>query len=339
MRSVLSRAVTSFSSSSAEKLLLFGTSVAILFGAAFVLISKIENVLVLENGVGFLENFGLIAALFSDAVLFFLIKKYLDSCRDISKHFGYNAHVKEASRQLTKDVQLETDRRFALPFFITLGLVALASNISIHIFGEVGYHWNGDVFDSLKHPYSFALNKVFSLYSWCCVLPLCSYVALVSTIQMSDAVSALKQDSGVEYDLLHPDGAGGFASIRLAITYFNLAVIVLYLQISLYTVTFGRINLPEAAAYVLATTALLLANFVVFRKTDHALEAKRLSTLSRMKDRTYGGDLVSLEILRYYLDTFSRKSLQRRLSVILLALKSLAIAIPPAIKVLHFLSS
>lgn len=341
MRRILARAIEGFAATSADRLLIFGVLVATLFGFAFVWIATIENVLFIENGVGLLQNYGLFAAILGDAVLFFLTKKYFDCCRHIARHgqFGRNREVKRAAIELLAECRLRTDRRFAYLFFVLLGVLALAGNISLHAFGYVDRNWHGDVFDSLRHPYSFALNKIFSFYSWCVVFPICGYVALITTIRLSEMIAAIGKDHSIEYDLLHPDNAGGFASVQLATAYFNIGVVLAYLQIALYTVTFRSVNVHQLLAYGLTTFALLAANFMIFGRVDRAITEKKRAALAKTKDRAYQGDSLSFEIFRYYVDVFSRKSLQRRLSLAILSLKSAAIALPPILKGLHLLTS
>lgn len=341
MRLIFSRLVARFSATTAECLLVLGVSIAAVFGAAFMLTARYEHVLTIEDGVGLLENYGLIAALFSDAVLFFLTKKYLDCCFLVANTapFRQNLTVREAKLSLFRECRLQTERRFAYFFFFMLGCLALTGNISLHIFDDVQNHWNGDVFDSLRHPYSFSLNKIFSFYSWCIVFPICGYIALTSTLQIYRMVGAVEKDCGIGYDLLHPDNAGGFASIRLAIAYFNIGIALIYLQIALYTVTFHGINIAQAGAYALTTIAFLIANLAIFGRIDRIIEKKKQSALNEVKARAYDGDITNFEIFRYYLDVFSKRSLRRRLTYAILTLKSVAIAIPPIVKGLHLITS
>lgn len=341
MWKLLAIGTVSFNRTSSEKMLLLGIFIASTFFVIFLVTAHFENVLYIENGVGFVENYGLIAALICDALLFFLTKKYLAACELVyeKSSFGHIDRIQIAKNKLKNTIYLKTPEKFALLFFVLLGVIALSSNIALHIGGDVSKHWNGDVFDSLAHPYSFGLNKAFSFYSWCLVIPFCGFVALASTQFLGSTADAIYDSVDAHYDLLNSDNAGGFGQIRYAVMFFNLGIVLVYLQITLYMVTFSGLNWRQLIAYMLATLALLAANFIFFSRIERVIHKKRNEALDLVKSQAYDGDRLKFDILRYYLEEFSRKSLQRRLSLFVLTLKSVAIIIPPVIKGLLLVAS
>ncbi|MFT3939186.1 hypothetical protein [Rhodopseudomonas sp.] len=336
MRRILTKAADCFVTANADRILISGVAIAAAFAAAFVLSGLTEGVLRIPGGVGFLQNYGLIAAILGDAVLFFLAKKYLECCQEIAKpsSFGPVKGVRTLHIQFLRDLRLKTPLRFILYLFVIVGLIALVGNTSLHIRGALSNQWTEFVFDSLDHPLSFATNKAFSLYSWLLVLPFCAYISIVATRQISRITEALDRNESVKYDLLHSDNAGGFAQMRIATFYFNLGVLIIYLQIALYTLTFNHANGFQLGAYAATTGVLLFGNFAMFGRIDKMISNKERLAHDQRKNKAYQGDRLNFEILKYYTDVFSKNSLQKRLTAVTISLKSAAIAIPPILKMM-----
>ena len=196
MRTLISKLTIGFSDRSADQLLLIGVFAAAVFFIALYFSAVLEDVLLIKNGVGLLQNYGLFAALIGDAILFYLAKKYFESAQIIRLgiHSDSSKIDKKTEFDLLSAVQLQTRHRFIAYIFLLVGMFLLSSNIAIHILGNAEGHWRGDVFDSLRHPVSFYMNKLFLFYSWVLVIPLCAYVATLATITVRNAADTIASD-------------------------------------------------------------------------------------------------------------------------------------------------
>ena len=333
MARALTTAIQGLITTEADRLLLGSVAIALFFGITLYVVASFDCVLFIEGGVGFFQNYGLFTAIVGDAILFFLTKKFHQCVTSMAESNvgGQNLKVLNIVRDLNRSLSLLNKNRFILYAFMLFGLLFVSSNVAQHVFGQPDVHWRGDVFDSLRHPASFTMNKLFLLYSWCIVIPLCAFIFLITSVYMSRIFIALSFDENSKYDLLNPDNAGGYSAARYASAYLNIALSIVYLQISLYVLTFQGANPEHIIGYAIATLLLLFANAIVFRKVETVIAKKKDSALNDLKSKTYSGDQLHFDIYRYYVDIFSKHALQRRLSVLVFSVKSVVIVIPPIV--------
>lgn len=323
-----------FVESTPERILAAGVAIACIFGAAIFIAAWYENVIFIEEGIGFAENYGWFAALLGDAVLLFLAKKYFDVVQNSYQSLPFEAVRVESDQKsrIHAIAGLDDGKNRAFYFMAFIGFCFVVSNVSLQLLGETEKHWRGDVFDSPLHPATSVLNKLFLLYSWGVLVPFCAYISIFTSLYISHLAKIISETKDIKYDLLNPDRAGGFSEILAPRIYLNIGASILYLQITLYTIVFQGANIEHYVGYFFVTLLLIFGNFFIFWKIDQAVEMKRIEAISATKEDAYKGDALKLDIFKYYMETFGKRTLQMRLTRIIVSVKSVAIIIPPIIK-------
>jgi len=224
MRDPLRIVASGFERSPPLLLLAGGIFISALQFVTFYAAALHEAVLFIPGGVGFLNNYGLLSNLFANAFLPYLARLYYADIRSFvdSEAIKNPTVVNEGIAELERMVLLDGRFLMALYGAVFIGLVFWTENTSIHLFGNAEIHWGHKVFDSVNHSMEFALNRLNNLYSWMLVLPLCWHVMLFSTIQLVRMVSQSAKQNAIAYDLLNPDGSGGFICIERAQAILNI---------------------------------------------------------------------------------------------------------------------
>ena len=173
----------------------------------------------------------------------------------------------------------------------------------------------------------FYLNRINNLYTWMLVLPYCGYVMILCTVQLVRIITESADHKAIAYDLLNPDGSGGFGSIERAHVVLNLVIAVIYIQITLHTDTFVRMNPEHAIAYTAATLVLLFGNTTFLGGVYRRIRGLRFRALNEQKERVYNNDALSLEILKFFYE--HRRS---RFTVMNVATKTVALIVPALLK-------
>lgn len=215
-------------------LLLAGTTISGLMLLAFIEAARLEGVLTIKGGVGFLQNYGLLSTLIGNAVLPCLARAYYESVLDIAASSVVKRRplVERGLAELTKMVLLAGRYRLIVYGLIFVGLLFWLANVGFHVLGSPEVRWGHKVFDSVDHPFGFTLNRLNNLYTWMLILPFCGYVMIMSTIQLVRTVTVAADRKAIAYDLLNPDNCGGFAPVERAHLLFNIVVAIAYVQIA-----------------------------------------------------------------------------------------------------------
>lgn len=329
MRNPLQVAADAFLRCNPSTLLVGSIFVSVLEFVAFLYAARIEGVVHIGGGVGFLSNYGLLSTLIGNAVLPYLARlyfEYVSSFRE-SRALRQVTIVERELSLLRSMLRLQGRYRYVLYFLIFIGSAFWISNTSIHVLGNVEAYWGHKVFDSLEHPISFVLNRLNNVVTWMLVLPFCGYVIVFCTIQLARAVKGAEERKEVAYDLLNPDGCGGFRSIENAHVVLNVVTAIVYVQITLHTGTFGRMNAEHIIAYVAATLILLFGNTLFLGNIHHRISRLRTEALNDQKDKVYKNDSLSFEVLKFFYQTQTN-----RFSMINVATKAIALFAPILIK-------
>ncbi len=288
-----------------------------------------EHVLHIRGGIGLLDNYGLLSTLTGNAIFPYLARLYYECvCR-----FGESKAVKHARvvrgqlLRLRSMVLLRGRFRFSLYGLLFVGAAFWIANTSIHLFGNVEAHWGHKVFDSVDHPANFYLNRLNNFYTWIIVLPFCGHVIIFCTLQCVRTIKMAADRKAICYDLLNPDRCGGFLPVERAHTVLNVIMAILYVQISLHTETFSRMNAEHAIAYAGATVVLLFGNSLFMGSAYQAIKRLRIEALNDRKERVYQNDALSFEILKFFYETRAT-----RFGVINFATKAVAIIVSALIK-------
>ena len=149
MRDPLKLAATGFLQSDPVILLAAGIFASALQFVTFYAAARHEDVLFIDLGVGFLNNYGLLSTLVGNAVLPYLARRYYEDVHA----FADSEAVKQVSvinlglSKLKRMLLLDGRFRFILYGFVFIGLVFWVENTSIHVLGDVEAHWGHKVFD------------------------------------------------------------------------------------------------------------------------------------------------------------------------------------------------
>lgn len=281
-------------------LLAFGVVVSLIdFGLLYMASAK-EGVLYITQGVGLLDNLGLLSTITGNAVFPYLMKKYYDGVCSIreSKAVVDVMPVGESLSTLTDITKLEREYRLSIYLLITIGALFWLANVSYHVFGNPQIKWGHNVFDSTDHPLTFWASRLHNLYTWLVVLPLLAHVIIYSSIQLWRAMASASRAGVLVYDLLNPDRRGGFGFVDNAAVAFNIIVVLVYVQVLLHVGTF-KMNPEHVIIIVLLTLVAIFINRMFLGGIYATIKTLKLEALNRVKEKVYKDDKMSFEILKY----------------------------------------
>lgn len=281
------------------RLLGFGIAVSLvdslmLYGAA----SK-NGVLHIENGVGLLNNYGLISTIIGNAISFYLVRRYYDSVHEFRTS---DALIKQESVQssLTKSRigQVDATFGFLLGGFFVFGAVLWFRNFRVHVFGNPEVYWGHKVFDSRDHFLSFLASRFHNVYTLLVIMPFVAYVIILSSFQLREMIKVTTEKAALKYDLLNPDQRGGFSFVDRANIVFNVFAALVYIQITLHIETF-KMNAEHIVGYIILTLFLILINRIFMGGIYATINNLRRTALNTVKEKAFNDDKMSFEILKY----------------------------------------
>ena len=281
-------------------LLVFGIAVSIVDFIVLYVAAARDGVLHLSQGVGLLNNYGLLSTILSNAVLIYLAKKYYDSICSMwaSKAIINTEPIYEPLSTLTDMITMQRIYRVLIYSLVILGALFWLSNVSSHILGNPEDRWGHKLFDSIDHPWSFFASRLHNLYTWVIVHPFVGHVLIFSSIQLRRAMAKASLGGALTYDLLNPDQRGGFAFVDKANVAFNIIVALVYIEITMHIETF-KMNPDHIILYVLLTVLLIAINRMFLGGIYATIKSLRLESLNKVKDNVSKDDKLSFEILKY----------------------------------------
>jgi hypothetical protein len=212
-------------------------------------------------------------------------------------------------------------------FLAVIGAAFWTLNFTTHIIGDPVARW-GLVFDSQDHPWSFLVIRLHNIYTWIIIMPFVVHVMICSSIQLKRAMSRATEKGVLTYDLLNPDQRGGFGFIDNSLLAFNIVAALVYVEITLHSVTFKKLNLEHIVDYIILTALLFGINKMFFADMYATVKRLRVESLNRVKDEVFKNNNLSFEILKY--------CYERRVSTLTIAnflVQASAIAIPGIIQI------
>ena len=287
-----------------------------------------DGVLHIDEGVGLFNHYGLISTIVGNAIALYAAKKYYDgicSIRD-SKAVVDGAVITKPLKELKDMVELRGMAQGLFYFFLIVGTYFLASNFAIHVFGDPVAKW-GHVLDSKIHPWSFVAGRLHNIYTWIIIAPFVAHVVILSFIQLWRAMSIALKKGVLRYDLLNPDGRGGFGFVYNALLAFNVIAALVIIEIKLHSVTFGKLNLEHITDYIILIVLLFGANNLFFAYMHAPIKRLRMESLNKVKEEVFRNNQLSFEVLKY--------CYERRVSLLSIAnflVQASAIAIPVIVK-------
>lgn len=329
MRNPIRAALGRFAALDPAILLIGGVTLSS-FDAAFLYVAAArDGVLRINGGVGLLQNYGLASTLLGNAFLLFVVRRYSDAVLSARQAGAVrDAEPLDAPLAALREMLTGGGRYlFVLYLLLAIGAAFWISNAGSHVFGNPEARWGHAVFDSPDHRLTFYASRVHNLYTWLIVYPLLGYVVMLTSVQLRAVFASGDAQNALAWDLLHPDHRGGFLFVERAHLAFNLVVAAAYVQVTLHIGTFSRMNVEHAVAYVVATFLLIAVNRLFLDDIYSIVRRMRLDALNALKERTYGGDTHSFEILKY---CYERRLDEFR--VLNFAIKAGAIALSVAVK-------
>jgi hypothetical protein len=269
---------------------------AALYGAA----AK-EGVLHVRQGVGLLENYGLLSTLVCNCICIYLAREYYESIHSItkSKAVTNRAPIERPLSILTSMIKMDREYKFLIYLFMFIGSAYWLSNVGFHVLGNPEIRWGHKVYDSPDHWLTFCASRLHNLYTWVVVLPLLGHVMIYASIQLRKVIEIGAGKGALQYDLLNPDQKGGFLFIEKSHVAFNIVIALVYIQITLYIETFAKMHLDHMIAYASVTLLLIGINRIFLGDIYATIKTLKLDSLNSIKDKVYGDDKLSFEILKY----------------------------------------
>lgn len=261
-----------------------------------------EGVLRINDGIGVLNHYGLFVTILGNAVLPYAAKKYYDSVRSIesSKAVVKSGPIDKSLASLTAMIELRGRYGFFIYMLLIVGFLVWLMNLNIYLLGNPEIRFGLKVFDSPDHPVTFSVTRVHGFYTWLIIMPLVAHVVTFSSLQLRRAMGIATREGALRYDLLNPDGRGGFGFLRKAQVGFSVITGLVYVQILLYSLDRILRTVPEAVvSFGIVTIMLVSVNLTVFPDIYKQIKKLRFESLDRLKDKVYENDRLSFEILRY----------------------------------------
>lgn len=311
-------------------LLAIGLALSVFDFATLYAAAATEGVLHIKNGIGLLNNFGLLSTLVGNAVSLYVAKKFYDdvcSIRISKAVISSSTNIEKELSILAAMVKMRGRYRFLIYGFISIGTMAWLSNVSGHVFDNPQVRWGHKVFDSLDHPLTFTASRLHNIYTWMIIVPFLAHVMIYCSFQLKKTLTAASGEGALTYDVLNPDQRGGFAFVDNANILFNIVAALTYIQVTLHIETFEKMNPEHVIAYVTLTVILIMVNRLFLGDIYVTINTLRLEALNKVKNKVYRDDKLSFDILKY--------CYERRISVLSvtnLAIKAAAIVIPGLVK-------
>jgi hypothetical protein len=287
-----------------------------------------EGVLRVDQGVGLLNHYGIFSMILGNAISLYAAKKYFDGVCSIKVSLAVTdgVVVEEPLNDLMAMVELRGKYKRIMYLFLILGTLFWASNFAIDAFGDPVAKW-GRTLDTWDHPWSFAAGRFHNILSWIIIMPFVVHVMICSSIQLRRAMSKASAKRALVYDLLNPDRHGGFAFVDKSLLAFNIVAALVYVEVTMHMLTFGRLNLEHIIDYIILTLLLVVINRMFFAKIYAIVKKLRFQALNKVKDEVFENNKLSFEVLKY--------CYERRVSTLSIAsflVQASAIVIPGIVK-------
>lgn len=262
-----------------------------------------ESVLYIDQGVGLLDNLGLLSTVIGNAISLYVVRKYYDyvcSIRD-NKAVVNTKVINPSLSRLRAMIRMHGRSMLVILILVAVGASVWTSNVVSHVLYDPQLRWGHKVFDSRDHPLTFAASRFHNLYTWLLIMPFVVHVMIVTTFQLRRMIATAYRKKALKYDLLNPDQRGGFGFVDNAHIAFNLIVALIYVQITMHTVTFERMNADHRIGYFILTLTLIGINWVFLGDIYEKIKALRFESLSKLKERIFE-DKLNFEVLKYCME-------------------------------------
>src|ERR1051326_6907295 len=119
-------------------LLGIGVAISLIDFAAIYAAAARDGVLLINQGVGLLNHYGLFSTLFGNAIFLYAAKKYYDGVYSIRNSMAVvdKTVVKSSLDGLTAMIEARGKYKFVLYLLVIFGTLCWVSNLAIHVIGN-----------------------------------------------------------------------------------------------------------------------------------------------------------------------------------------------------------
>jgi hypothetical protein len=289
-----------------------------------------ESVLHIPQGVGLLDNLGLLSTVIGNAFSLYIVRRYYDyvcAIRD-SKALVSPKVIKPALSRLRAMIRMHKRAVFIIIILVAAGAYFWTSNLMSH-YGDPQIRWGHKLFfDTRDHHLSFIASRVHNFVTWVIIGPFVLHVMIVTTFQLRRMLTAGCRRKALKYDLLNPDQRGGFGFAENAHIVFNVVVALIYVIVTMHIITFERMNPDHFALYLFLTLALVGTNWVFLGDIYEQIKILRSDSLNEFKDRFFANTL-DFEVYKYCM-----KQKVSAFSFETIVIKTAGFIIPPLVQLL-----
>ena len=231
------------------------------------------------DGVGLLHHPGMFSILVGDVLLFVLSQKCIAMTRKVGRR------LPSKNKQLTRRYfrkyfwqnALGGRNNFFRLFLFTAMIGALAVLDQSVKLWHAEYYYGHDTFDSIRHIWSFAANRINLIISWCFVVPIFASYTLIYVHCVRTVVCRTREKGLAAFYVQHPDNSGGYAFFGALNVWFGLGAVVILLETLLLFYTHRRVEGSYIWAATLGASIILFVSMfpmLQVRKTLHQLQRR-----------------------------------------------------------------
>ncbi len=279
-----------------------------------------QSLTLANDGVGLFKHPGVFAILIGDVILFTLCAE----CSRLTSKIGLR--TPSENRRLTRRYfrsylwrNVFEGKRYFLRLFLFGSLVGMlaVTNQSIKLM-DAGHSYGHDTFDSTRHIWSFAANRINLVVSWCFVIPMFVAYTLVHIHVVRTLFLRMRAKGLAAFYVTHPDKSGGYAYIGTANTLFALGGVEILHESVLLAYTHSKVELSNVFAMTLAAAIIVFVSIFAIYEVGRTLRVLK----TRLKANEYGRSPKhnrNVSLYQLLLNYNVRFSAYTRLSALLIA--------------------
>lgn len=276
---------------STRKAAAIAASFFVIEATALLVAAYVDDSLTLHNGgVGLLHHPGIFSILVGDVALFALSAK----CAELSGKVGSRipsknpALVRRYFRMHFLTNRFEGRNQF-LQLFIALAIVGSFAVIgqTVKLF-DASHHYGHDTFDSVQHPWSFVVNRINLIVSWCFVVPAFVAYTCLHIDAVRNAVRRVRERKQAAFFVQHPDKAGGYAFFGYLNALFVAGAVTILLETLLIYFTHRAIEWSNVLAATLGGGIVLFISIFPMREVSKTLRQMKRSLKASTFARSRG---------------------------------------------------
>lgn len=246
------------------------------------------------DGVGLFEHPGMLAIVVGDLLLMVLSIQASRLTLKVGRKLPSNQQrlVRRYFRVVVLRRIFGSNGQFfqMLLMLSLIGAIALV-NQSIRL-TDADIYYGHDTFDSVRHPWSFWVNRINLGTSWCLVVPLFASYLFAHTLAVRQLFRKCDQHGLIDFQPGHPDRSGGFAFFGWLDTLYVGGLIVVLIEVVLLVATHRRMTIGSMAGVLAVTLGSILISLLsiyevvrVVKRQEKVLKAASVARRLRRPGR------------------------------------------------------